>query len=435
MFMTAMSSGCRGPTSYSTVAANEEDTGKGLPTVPSARQKVCVKSNKRQRFVNKDGRCNVRFSNLSEQPRRYLADIFTTCVDIRWRWLMLFFVLAFILTWLAFAVAFWFLAWLNGDLDRSEGTPCVENVSSFTSAFLFSVETQTTIGFGSRYITEECPSAILLVVLQSLVGCLVDCFSIGAIMAKMARPKKRAQTLLFSKFATVAMRDGKLCLMWRVGNLRRSLIVESHVRAQLIRPRVTPEGEYIPFEQVDLNVGFDRGLDRIFLVSPITVVHEIDADSPLYNLGKHELRNQNFEIVVILEGIVEATAMTTQARSSYLTSEILWGHRFEPVVSEDEKQYKVDYSRFHSTYEVPTHPCSAHELVNDKYTPPPPCTFCFENEVALTECSSLVEDTAAEDSDGESSDSITSNQRCLLVKSQATLTLDDQTSNGMESTI
>uniref|UniRef100_A0A8C4NI34 Potassium inwardly rectifying channel subfamily J member 12a n=1 Tax=Eptatretus burgeri TaxID=7764 RepID=A0A8C4NI34_EPTBU len=293
-----------------------------------------------QRFVNKDGRCNVRFSNLSEQPRRYLADIFTTCVDIRWRWLMLFFV--------------------------SEGTPCVENVSSFTSAFLFSVETQTTIGFGSRYITEECPSAILLVVLQSLVGCLVDCFSIGAIMAKMARPKKRAQTLLFSKYATVAMRDGKLCLMWRVGNLRRSLIVESHVRAQLIRPRVTPEGEYIPFEQVDLNVGFDRGLDRIFLVSPITVVHEIDADSPLYNLGRHELRNQNFEIVVILEGIVEATAMTTQARSSYLTSEILWGHRFEPVVSEDEKQYKVDYSRFHSTYEVPTPPCSAQDLANNK---------------------------------------------------------------------
>lgn len=32
------------------------------------------------------------------------------------------------------------------------------------------------------------------------------------------------------------------------------------------------------------------------------------------------------------EGVVESTGMTTQARSSYLPSEILWGHRFESVV-------------------------------------------------------------------------------------------------------
>ncbi|XP_017721958.1 PREDICTED: inward rectifier potassium channel 4, partial [Rhinopithecus bieti] len=163
------------------------------------------------------------------------------------------------------------------------------HVNGFLGAFLFSVETQTTIGYGFRCVTEECPLAVIAVVVQSIVGCVIDSFMIGTIMAKMARPKKRAQTLLFSHHAVISVRDGKLCLMWRVGNLRKSHIVEAHVRAQLIKPYMTQEGEYLPLDQRDLNVGYDIGLDRIFLVSPIIIVHEIDEDSPLYGMGKEEL--------------------------------------------------------------------------------------------------------------------------------------------------
>ena len=60
---------------------------------------------------------------------------------------------------------------------------------------------------------------------------------------------------------------------------------------------------------------------------PITICHVIDEDSPLYNIGKHELRNARFEIIAILEGVAESTGSTVQARTSYLPSELLWGHR------------------------------------------------------------------------------------------------------------
>lgn len=224
-----------------------------------------------------------------------------------------------------------------------------------------------------------------MVVFQSIVGCIIDAFIIGAVMAKMAKPKKRNETLVFSHNAVVAMRDGKLCLMWRVGNLRKSHLVEAHVRAQLLKSRITSEGEYIPLDQIDINVGFDSGIDRIFLVSPITIVHEIDEDSPLYDLSKQDMDNADFEIVVILEGMVEATAMTTQCRSSYLANEILWGHRYEPVLFEEKNYYKVDYSRFHKTYEVPNTPiCSARDLAEKKYILSNANSFCYENEVALT---------------------------------------------------
>ncbi|KAM9746520.1 ATP-sensitive inward rectifier potassium channel 12 isoform 1-T2 [Menidia menidia] len=383
----------------------------------------------RSRFVKKNGQCNVIFTNMEEKRQRYLADIFTTCVDIRWRYLLLIFCTSFMVSWLFFGLIFYGVSLAHGDFaepppQKGEGLvvggplgpssahtvggqtqrmPCILHVHGFVGALLFSMETQTTIGYGWRCVTEECPVAVLTVVVQSIVGCIIDSFMIGTIMAKMARPKKRNQTLMFSKNAVIAMRDGKLSLMWRVGNLRKSHIVEAHVRAQLIRSYVTAEGEFIPLEQMDLNVGYDEGTDRLFLVSPLVIIHEIDKDSPLYTLSRADLEADDFEIVVILEGMVEATAMTTQFRSSYLAREIFWGHRFEPVIYEDRDRYKVDYSRFHKTYEVTSTPhLSAKELdeaaspASSIASPVSACrsrqnlmprslnAFCYENEVALS---------------------------------------------------
>uniref|UniRef100_A0A3Q0QV16 ATP-sensitive inward rectifier potassium channel 14 n=1 Tax=Amphilophus citrinellus TaxID=61819 RepID=A0A3Q0QV16_AMPCI len=348
----------------------------------------------RSRFVKKNGQCNVVFTNMEEKRQRYLADIFTTCVDIHWRYLLLIFCTSFIVSWLFFGLIFYSVSLAHGDFGEhpafkgdglvTQRMPCILHVQGFIGALLFSMETQTTIGYGWRCVTEECPVAVITVVIQSIVGCIIDSFMIGTIMAKMARPKKRNQTLMFSKNAVIALRDGKLCLMWRVGNLRRSHIVEAHVRAQLIRSYVTAEGEFIPLEQMDLNVGYDEGTDRLFLVSPLVIVHEIDKDSPLYTLSRADLEADDFEIVVILEGMVEATAMTTQFRSSYLSREIFWGHRFEPVIYEDRDRYKVDYARFHKTYEVPSTPhLSAKEATKD-LIPMSLSAFCYENEVALS---------------------------------------------------
>jgi len=56
--------------------------------------------------------------------------------------------------------------------------------------------------------------------------------------------------------------------------------------------------------------------------------------------------------------------MTTQARSSYLTNEILWGHRFEKLITfqKEDGAYKIDYSRFNMTIPIDTPTCSAKDL-------------------------------------------------------------------------
>lgn len=75
-----------------------------------------------------------------------------------------------------------------------------------------------------------------------------------------------------------------------------------------------------------------------------------------------QMEKEEFEIVVILEGMVEATGMTCQARSSYLDTEVLWGYRFTPVLSLEKGFYEVDYNNFHEIYETNTPTCSAKEL-------------------------------------------------------------------------
>ncbi|XP_041929335.1 G protein-activated inward rectifier potassium channel 3 [Alosa sapidissima] len=318
---------------------------------------------KRQRYVEKNGRCNVQHGNTGTY--RYLTDIFTTLVDLNWRCSLFVFVMAYAVTWLFFGAIWYLIAYLRGDLDHLEDetwTPCVNNLNGFISAFLFSIETETTIGYGHRVITDQCPVGTMLLLLQAILGSMVNAFMVGCMFVKISQPNKRAETLVFSRNAVISLRDDRLCLMFRVGDLRSSHIVGANMRAKLIKSKQTQEGEFIPLDQTDISVGFETGDDRLFLVSPLVISHEIDAHSPFWDMSQAQLEKDDFEIVVILEGMVEATGMTCQARSSYLAEEVQWGHRFSPMMLLAEGFFDIDYGAFHHSFEVDTPSCSAHEL-------------------------------------------------------------------------
>ncbi|NWU71642.1 KCNJ5 protein, partial [Pterocles burchelli] len=325
---------------------------------------VLAGKRQRQRYVTKVGKCQVNLGNIQEK-KRFLSDIFTTIVDLKYRWFLFVFMMCYIVTWVAFGTIYFLDAWARGDVWH-RGDPawpaCIENVDSFVSALLFSVESQRTIGYGSRMVTANCPEGVILLMAQSIVGSMIDALMVGCMFVKISRPKKRAQTLIFSKNCVVSRRDEKLCLMFRVGDLRDSHMVDAKIRAKLIKSRQTAEGEFIPLEQSELNLGYDTGEDRLFLVEPQIICHVINRHSPFWDMSAESLRREQFEIIIILEGIVEATGMTCQARTSYTEDEILWGYRFEPCMSLEKGAFRVDYSRFEMTFEVQTPAASAKEL-------------------------------------------------------------------------
>lgn len=321
----------------------------------------------RKRLILKNGSTNVVAKNVEKRRQRYLQDLFITLVDIQWRWNLLIFSMGFIITWLVFAVIWWLINYSHGDFLHMNDTnwePCVHNIKSFTSAFLFSLETQHTIGYGSRYVNEECPEAVFVLCLQSITGVMIQCFIVGMVFAKFSRPKKRQQTLMFSRNAIVCLRDGKLCLMFRVGNMRKSPVISAQITLHLIKRKTTTEGEVIPYYQSQLDIRHDSVNNSLFLSWPVVIIHEINQHSPLYTMSAEDLLKDKFELIAILEGTTESTGQSFQAKSSYLPREIVWGQRFEQIISYSKEtgDFLVDYGKFNNTYETETPLCSAKQF-------------------------------------------------------------------------
>lgn len=112
----------------------------------------------RRRLVSKGGHYNVHLKNVPKKKRLFfIRDVFTTAIDMQWRYTILSFALSFVFTWTIFAGIWWLICYFHGDLEtrnlpgginQSAGnfTPCVAEIYNFASCYLFSVETQHTIG-------------------------------------------------------------------------------------------------------------------------------------------------------------------------------------------------------------------------------------------------------------------------------------------------
>ena len=314
------------------------------------------------RLVTKEGIVDVKYINSPGIKTRFLRDLFHTLMDAKWRYNCILFTLSFLITWVIFG-CIWYI------IVEYHGPHCVDNVNTWTQAFLFSIETQTTIGYGGRAVTSACPEGVILLVIQTLTGMFISSFMLGLMFGKLARPKNRGKTIMFSKKAVITVRDGYFCLAFRYADLCRRVLLDSNMRMVLIRPRMTEEGEYIPLDMADMALTIDyeqvEYTARLFPLIPITVIHMIDEDSPLYKLTKASLEEsctrQDFEVIGILEGTVPTTGNTTQALTSYRPNEILWGHRFKPI----ELEHKINMENGMNNIDLNT----IHDTVPENVTP------------------------------------------------------------------
>ncbi|XP_066567820.1 ATP-sensitive inward rectifier potassium channel 1-like [Amia ocellicauda] len=325
---------------------------------------------RRTRLVSKDGHCNIEFSSGEYHILfAFLMDFWNTFVEIRWRYVLFIFSACSMGSWFTFGLLWYSVAKNNGDLleqnPPDNHTPCVYNVHGLTSAFLFSLETQTTIGYGYRSLTEICGTAVTLLITQSIIGAVINCFMCGIILSKMSLPMKRAKTVSFSRTAVINKQGNKLCLLLRVANLRKSLLIGSQIYGKLLTTSLIPDGETIILDQVNIDFTVDAGKDNLFFICPLTLCHVIDKTSPFFEMSVDTLHMQDFELVVFLDGTAEPTSCSCQVRTSFLPREIQWGYTFLPIISRTkEGKYRVDFFNFNKTKQVTT----------------PHCAKCFYNE-------------------------------------------------------
>jgi inward rectifier potassium channel len=211
----------------------------------------------------------------------------------------------------------------------------------FSDAFFFSVQTIATLGYG--VMAPATLYANLIVTIETAVGLIFLAVAAGLVFARFSRPTAR---VLFSRVAVVAPHNGVPTLSLRLANQRRNQILQAEVDVALLLDEVTREGDTI---RRFYDLALARRRSPVFAMT-FTVMHQIAEGSPLYGATPASLAAQNAELVVTVTGLDETIAAPVNARTSYLSDEILWGHRFIDVMGlSPDGRRTIDYRRFHDT--------------------------------------------------------------------------------------
>jgi inward rectifier potassium channel len=286
----------------------------------------------RQRFLNRDGTFNVRREGLSFwesiSPYHYL-------LSISWPRFLLLAALANVILNTLFA-CFYVAAGAHA-LNSFENEP-VE--LRFADAFFFSVQTLGTIGYGQ--IAPANLAANIIVTIEALVGVIAFAVVAGIVFARFARP---AAKIVFSANAVVApYRDNTTALMFRIANQKNTQLV--NLEAKVLLTRRKKDGAVNDREFVGLKLERDS---VVFFPLSWTIVHPIDARSPLHGLTEKEFRDSDPEVLVLLNGFDETFSQVVHTRSSYKSDEIVWGARFRTMFlpPEEAGTISVDVRRLH----------------------------------------------------------------------------------------
>lgn len=215
----------------------------------------------------------------------------------------------------------------------------------FHDTFFFSIQTMSTIGYGA--MSPASTYGHFLVTLQSLLSLFGLATATGLMFARISRPTAR---VMFSHRAIIAPHNGIPTLMFRVANQRRNQIVEARIQVTLVRNQVTQEGERMR-RLYDLHL--TRTTTPIFSLT-WTVMHPIEAHSPLFGVTPAEMARDQTEIIITLTGLDDTFNQTIHARHFFLAQEILWNHRFrDTLIIHPDGKRTIDYSHFHQVDPLP----------------------------------------------------------------------------------
>jgi inward rectifier potassium channel len=139
-------------------------------------------------------------------------------------------------------------------------------------------------------------------------------------------------------------------LMFRAANQRHNLIFEAEVRVSVLLDEVVLGTAYRRFQDLKL----ERASNPLFTLS-WTIMHRIDADSPLYGWLTNRCVPGEVDVVVVVSGVDAHSGQLIHGRWAYSAHDIRWGHRLVDIVQRlPSGERLIDYGRFHDTELLPS---------------------------------------------------------------------------------
>lgn len=212
------------------------------------------------------------------------------------------------------------------------GVNCLSGIKSghwlenFANAWFFSVQTFTTVGYGS--ISPSCISTNFMAALIALFGLMSAALATGLLFARFSKPTSQ---LIFSKNAIITPFQGGTSFQFRIANARNSRLINLSVTLTMSWVDRLPDGT--PLRR------FSRlKLEReavVMLPLNWNIVHPIDEESPLFQRTPEEIKEMNVEVIVLIEAFDETFSQTIFANGSYCDEEFLYGVKWKPMYYPD----------------------------------------------------------------------------------------------------
>jgi inward rectifier potassium channel len=259
----------------------------------------------------------------------YVDDLYHFLLSASWGRVLLLVASVYLAINLTFA-----LLYLLGDDCLAGARP-----GSFTDAFFFSVQTFSTIGYGT--MAPKSTYASMVVTLEAFIGLVTVAMATGIMFAKFSRPTAR---VLFSDKMVILPRNGKPTLMLRMANERTNDIIEASFRVTVLKEEISAEGEKM---RRIYDLALVRADTPLFTIT-FQAMHVIDETSPLYGMTQEEMAKGLARFIVTVTGLDATYATTIHARRIYYATDIIHNARFVDVLSNTpDGQLQVDYTKFH----------------------------------------------------------------------------------------
>lgn len=286
------------------------------------------------RFINDDGQFNVI------RQGGYSFHFYQWLVTTSWMNFFLLIIAFYIISNALFAVMF-----VMCGMESLSGVESGNWLENFANGFFFSVQTFTTVGYGS--ISPVGWEANILASFNALFGLMSFALATGLFFARFARPSAKIR---FSEKVLIAPYQEEINgLMFRIVNLRESQLRDVHVQVALTWLCSDKHGNIRrKFQRLEL----ERQRIAMFPLN-WTVVHPINENSPIYQKAEKDLIDMDIEVIAIVKAFDDTFAQYVNTTRSYKPHQMVVGAKFLPMYHvNDEGQTVLELEKVDDIEEV-----------------------------------------------------------------------------------
>jgi inward rectifier potassium channel len=228
-------------------------------------------------------------------------------------------------------------------LDSFSGLQAGSTAWEYLQLFFFSVQTFTTVGYGS--ISPQGLAANFIATIDAFFGLISFALATGLLFARFSKPKAQ---ILFSKHALIAPYNGGWSFQFRIANLRNNNIINLEAKVTMTWLEDNQGSKLRRFQPLEL----ERSKVSLFPLN-WTIVHPIDTESPFCGKSQEDLEEIEAEILILISGFDDTFAQSIHDNGSYLAREIIWQAKFEGMYHPENGKTILDLNKINAFGLVP----------------------------------------------------------------------------------